>query len=279
MALIHTGSIVSDIRGSVATETYARNQGGLYVRERKGPEVNTGDNRVECRTVLTAISQRWSGALSETERADWRAYAHMHPGLDRWGKPHITNGYAMFVRHLWYYYHVTGTPYWMTAPTGPPLSQPICTISADSITNTVAFSVPPANFDPPAEWLTLYAYVGEERNPGVNFYGSPWRKLDWNMFFDGVWWKDPWTHEYPETLHSGQKLWGRILVQNAATTQLSSPYFPQCIVNPYNGDPNHDPDWRAKAIARLEQLIADCPPDKPQRLAALQAALAQLQES
>lgn len=278
MALIHTGSVVTDIRGSAGTETYARNRGGIYVRERKGPAVNVGDNRIACRDAMRILSQYWSGTLTEQQRSDWRMYAHQHPGLDRWGQPRITTGYCAFIRHNWYYRHFLSSTQYSKAPTSPPVHQPICTISADSVSNTVNITVPPSNYDPPPYYLYLWAYIGYEQNPGVNFAPNKWRNWSWNEGSPGFWMHDPWTAAYPETLHSGQKLWMKLFAQQDPTGQLSTAYITSCIVNPYDGDPHHDPDWRARAIARLEELIANCPADKPRRLQGLQQGLQQRQE-
>jgi len=277
MALIHTGSIVSQIRGSVGTETYSRNSAGPYVRERKGPEVNTGENRVACRDAMTALSQAWSNTLTDQQRTDWRMYAHQHPHPNRWGERSGTAGHCCFIRHNWYLYELTEMLIYVDAPEAPGCHPPTFIVSADSVTNTVSIVIPPENYDPPPENVNLFAYIGYEQNPGVNFAPNKWRRWSANFSMAGDWFLDPWTAEYPDTLHSGQKLWMKLLAQYDLHGELSTPHIASCIVNPFDNNPNHDPDWKAKAITRLELLIAACPPDKPRRLAALQHALERMQ--
>lgn len=278
MAVIHTASIVSDIRGSVATETYARNRGGLYTRKRAGPHDNTGGARVHCRTCLAAVSRAWSDTLTEAQRATWRAYAHRHPGLDRWGNPSITTGHCAFTRHNWYNYQFNEFLWYLDAPPGPPLTQPVLTMTADSVTTTITIAVPPANHDPPAQDAWLWLYQGREQNPGVNFYASPWTLLDYNWCFDGEWGWDPWTIDAIGLLTSGQKIWTRILIQYWHTGEISRPYFPQCIINPFDGDPRHHHEWWGRRIARLHYLIDHCPPDAPRRLATFERALERMEK-
>lgn len=182
MALITAASIVSDIRGSVATETYSRNQGGLYVKTRKGPTDNTGANRDACRATITALSQAWSGTLNEAQRAAWRKYAHQHPKPDRWGSVHLVNGYTRFIRANFYRYRLDTTIPFADPPDQADLHQPPFTFTAHGAGDTVTIALPPANYDPPWPKLELFAYGGDNVSPGVNFYDYNWRYLARNEF-------------------------------------------------------------------------------------------------
>lgn len=230
MALIHTGSIVSDIRGSVGTETYSRNQGGLFVRTRKGPYENVGDNRVACRDALTALSKLWSSTLTGQQRADWRMYAHQHPRPNVWGTSELTNGYATFIRFNWYRWRDTSMLGFPDAPSTPPIIQPLFSFTAAEAANTLTVDVPPANYDPPPANMDFYAYVGYEQNVGVNFCPNTWRKLDVNNWNGAAWSTDPWTVGYPGTLHAGKKLWTKLIAQYADTGEISRPYQTFAIV-------------------------------------------------
>lgn len=224
MALVHTGSIVSDIRGSVGTETYARNQGGLFVRTRKGPTDNTGANRVDCRNKFKALSRLWSSTLTPDQRTNWRAYAHENPDRDTWGVPNLTNGYARFLRTNWYRYRDTAALGYRDAPPSPPIHPPVYVFSADVATNQITFAIPPVNYDPPPADLDLYAYVGYQQNLGVAFAPNTWRKLSVNHWNAAAWSTDPWTVAYPDQLETSKKLWTRIIAQLHDTGELSR-YF------------------------------------------------------
>ncbi|HUW33205.1 MAG TPA: hypothetical protein VM223_16475, partial [Planctomycetota bacterium] len=86
MAGIQLGSIVSDIRGSVGTETYSRGQGGLYVKARSGPTGEPTAKQIQSTDATTALSQAWSDTLTEAQRETWRTYAAQFPKANRWGK-------------------------------------------------------------------------------------------------------------------------------------------------------------------------------------------------
>jgi len=230
MASIHTASIVSDIRGSVASETYSRNAAGLYVTERKGPTDNTGANRVATRDALAALSPLWSSTLTDQQRADWRSYAHQHPRPNQWGTPILTSGYNSFMRHNWYRYRDTLALGFPDAPPTPPIVPPDYTFTADESANTLTFAMPPTNYDPPPANMDLYGYVGYEQLPGTVFCQQSWRKLGVCSWDGADWTIDPCIIAYPGTLHVGMKIWTKVLAQLADTGELSRPTQTSAIV-------------------------------------------------
>lgn len=229
MAVIVPGSIVSDIRGSVGDETYARNQGGLYVRARTTPaDPNTG-NQQACRAAMTALSQFWSANLTEQQRHDWRTYARQHPRRDRFGNEHLSNGYTRFIRINFHRYRLEVAVAFPDAPTHPPIHPPLFTFTALAEDKTVTIVVPPDAYDPPSADLELFAYGGDDVNPGVAYYNTPWRYIARNEF-NGVWDHDPWTINYPLVLVADHKVYVKLIAQNADTGELSTPYQTSAII-------------------------------------------------
>ena len=121
MALINLGSIVADIRGSVGDETYSRNQGGAYVRARSGPSAPPNANQLNITASMTALSQAWSGTLTEANRNTWHEYAEQFPRPNRWGKRVLSNGYTRFVSINFPRYVATGLLTRSVAAAKPPL--------------------------------------------------------------------------------------------------------------------------------------------------------------
>lgn len=229
MAVINTGSIVNDIRGSVGTETYARNQGGIYVRARTTPaDPNTAAQQA-CRAAVTALSQYWSATLTDQQRNDWRRYAHQHPQPDRFGNPHLTNGYTRFIQVNANRYRLDTAVAFSFPPTAPALHPPVFTFTASSGTEEVIIALPPTNYDPPFNGLELFAFIGPEVNAGVNFYNGPWVYLARN-WYNGAWDDDPWELDVGAIHTEDQKVFMKLIAQHKTSGELSTPYQTSAIV-------------------------------------------------
>lgn len=225
MAVIDLGSIVGDIRGSVGNETYGRNQGGLYVRARTGPGDPPTAAQIKITDAMTVLSQYWSATCTEQQRANWRAYAHMHPRRNRWGCPSLTNGYTRFIGTNFRTAIPAGIVNWPDAPPTPPLHPPALTFSIVAATNTVTVALPPPNYpDLPTQALVL-AYWGDAVNAGINFYGSPWTYAGQVFYIAGVGWvPDPWNLNYAAGIAASERLYMKFFIQDIIGGAISNPY-------------------------------------------------------
>lgn len=97
MAGIKTSALISDIRGSVGGNTFARNKAGLYVRARVKPSNPRSTLQQQRRAQASAATAAW-GALSAQQRADWQAYAVNTSWTNRLGDSINIGGEAAFVR-------------------------------------------------------------------------------------------------------------------------------------------------------------------------------------
>lgn len=229
MAVINTGSIVNDIRGSVGTETYFRNQGGLVVRERITPaDPNTADQQA-CRAAMTALSQYWSATLTAQQRTDWRKYAHQHPRRDRFGNVQLTNGYTRFVRINFTRYRLDTAVPFAAPPVQAHLHPPQYTFTADDSADTVTIDLAFPTYGGGLANLELFAYGGPEVNAGVGFYNGPWRYVARNEF-NGSWSTDPWIIAYPWNLTAAKRVYTRIVAQMSDTGELSEPFQTSVII-------------------------------------------------
>jgi len=157
MAVIKTGPIVTDIRGSISDVTFARNQGGLYSRHRAGPTAPPSPDQLKTTATLTFLSRYWSADLTDHQRADWRSYAAQHPRPDRWGIPRLANGYTTFIRHNARLHRITGVVYAPHAPSTPPLSAPQLSIAEALSSGWVTIDLTLHAYRPPTENYTIQA--------------------------------------------------------------------------------------------------------------------------
>lgn len=223
MAVIQTGSIVDDIRGSVGAETYGRNQGGLYVRTRTGPAGPPSADQDKSTAAITALSQYWSATLTDQQRDDWRKYAHQHPRPNRWGTLTITNGYNRFIAHNARIYRITTAVTYPSAPSRPPIHPPVFIIEEALSTEWVTIDMTLANYLPADVDLYVQAYFGINVSPGVNFYAGPWMYAGFNICTaPDTWASDPWMLFHPGDLIKDDKLWMRFIIHELSGGAMST---------------------------------------------------------
>ncbi len=226
MASIVPGSLVGDIRGSVGTETYARNRGGLYVRTRAGPAGPPNPNQIAITNAMTALSQAWSTTLTETQRQSWIQYARQFPRPNRWGEPTNTTGYNRFIAVNFPEQVRTLGLFRTTAPTAPPLPAPVFSFSAAWDDEQILIDTPFVPALPNDSSFRAYFYTGADVPIGVNFYASPWQYRDTNTKINGVWTTDPWLiDDVIFTRFTASHRWGRMRIQNTVTGSISTPGF------------------------------------------------------
>jgi len=96
MAGITTGSIVSDIRGSVGDEIYSRNKYGAYVKAYAAPVQPDTSLQLARRAQMATAIAAWQ-ALSDSERIAWNAFASGSLIENSVGKTVSRNGFGLFV--------------------------------------------------------------------------------------------------------------------------------------------------------------------------------------
>lgn len=229
MAVIKTGSIVADIRGSVGDDTYARNQGGLYIRARSSPTGEPTEDQLACQAAVTALSQYWSATLTDQQRADWRTYAHQHPGPNRWGDLTITNGYTRFIRLNFTRYRIDTAVAFPDAPLGPPIHPATFTFTAEDAGDTVTIDLSFPTYGGGLKNLQVFAYLGPQVNAGRNFFNGPFRYVGTNRY-NTSWQFDAWTEDSPWNLTEGKKVFLRMVAQMRDNGELSSAFQTSTIV-------------------------------------------------
>lgn len=226
MANVRPSSTVGDIRGKLGQEVYARNSAGLYVRSLGSWVQPDTQRQVDARAAITALSQAWSGTLTEANRNSWRSYARRWPMPNTWGDLILTTGYNYFVRCNAYRYRQNTSIDFQAAPNAGPLSPPVVTFTTDPGNDQLTVIVPPVNYAPPSHPLRLWLFVGLQQTQGVHFYAGPWRYVAENLW-SGAWASDPWTVASPWTLDIDKRLWLYVAAQDSVNGQLSRQYYAQ----------------------------------------------------
>lgn len=221
MAVVKTGSLISDIRGSVGDETFSRNQGGLFVRTRTGPGGTPTPNQIAITDAMTDLSQAWSATLTDAQRDSWRQYAAQHPRRDQWGNPTLSNGYTRFISVNFAEYVRASAILRTSAPAAPPLPLPIYNMTMDIYTGTLTIVTPLIHPLDDDSNFRAYLYLGDDVGAGVNYYSAPFVYRSTNTKLLGTWSTSPW-RIYPTYSASGvRKRWTRLRVQNTDTGAIS----------------------------------------------------------
>ena len=214
MAVIHTGSIVSDISGSVGTETYSRNQGGLFVKTRKGPTAPPSESQLEVTATITALSRAWSDTLTDGQRETWRTYAAQFPEANHWGERLLHNGYARFIAVNFPRFRNADALATAVAPTAPPFCTPGFILTATTVPDMFTIPKPIINEIDELHTLWVFTYIGIEKTPGVNYYSGPWKFLSFHTRTLQAWTAAPLTVTVaPPVYTTGKKIWLRMRIQ------------------------------------------------------------------
>lgn len=87
-----------EVRGSMGGVTFSRNRFGQYKRVRAVP-VNPNSSRQQgARNRFTALTELWSGTLTEAQRISWNDYAAAVPVTNRLGQSIFLTGFNHYVR-------------------------------------------------------------------------------------------------------------------------------------------------------------------------------------
>ena len=96
MAKIRPGGLVGQISGSVGGDTFSRNRGGPYIRNRAIPTVSTTDFAMAAKNRLGLASTRWQ-TLSDAQRNAWTNWATNRPITDRLGESITLSGQQAYI--------------------------------------------------------------------------------------------------------------------------------------------------------------------------------------
>ena len=173
-ALIKPGPLVADIRGSIGGTTFARNRGGMYVRNRTTPLNPQSLAQSTVRATLGQLANNWTTVLTQAQRDAWDAWAGQVPVPNAFGEDRFLSGINAYVAGN-ALLSQAGESLVTTAPTvfakGPSLNATYSLLaSVDSVSLTAV-----GGFDPDASGVTVLSYISAPQNPGINFFKGPFR--------------------------------------------------------------------------------------------------------
>lgn len=166
MALIQLGGGVTDIRGSIAGNTFSKSKAGNIIRARRKP-VNPRSNLQSTRRANTAyLATYWSKTLTAQQRADWRAYAAGTVWTNKLGQTIEIGGNAAFMR-LNTLFLIAGFGVWAPAPSALGHAGGVTvTFQAENDTSKIQLDEPGGAFDKNDDGSHLLVFVGLPSAPG-----------------------------------------------------------------------------------------------------------------
>jgi len=226
MALVKFGGGISQMSGSIAGNTFARNRFGNYVRARTKPVNPNSTLQAAARSRVGSLTQAWRTALDAAERLSWSTYAAAVGTKNKLGETVFLTGLNHFVRSNSTRLQVGKT----VVEPGPtvlalPEKDPILAVSASVATQLLTMV-----YDVAQPWMLeanafLAVYQGEPQNATRNFFAGPWRfagKILQNV-------APTYTVPCSFTLVLGQKVWVYARI-GRADGRLSEPMVVSCVV-------------------------------------------------
>lgn len=96
--MLFRGSLIAQASGSVAGNTFSRNRGGQYIRNRATPINPNTAQQIAVRSAFADLSNLWSEILTQGQRDAWNTYAANVPVLNRLGDSIFLTGFNMYIR-------------------------------------------------------------------------------------------------------------------------------------------------------------------------------------
>lgn len=174
MAKIKESALVAAITGSAGGNTFARNKGGAYVRQKVSPTQPQTERQSAQRSIFTVVSQAWRN-LTDPQRAQWEAWAANHPYTDAFGNTQLLSGNAAFMRVngdiLTLGLDMTNTP--LADPTvNPPGIVSVAAVAATGVVTATLAAAPDAD-DVYAIWTTRGLSPGVAYANNAFKFGGP----------------------------------------------------------------------------------------------------------
>lgn len=177
MAISKFGSLLTDLRNSIGSDTYSRNKGGAYVRTRSTPANPQTTRQQEVRAKMTNISQAWA-SLSDSERQQWIEAAANFPYRNQFGDTYFLSGIALHNALNLSLANIS-KPYIASPPAAeslPGLSS--LSVTARVTTNRVRIAFSPS---PIPAGYAMNVYATDSISPGINYVKN---RLRWIYYLD-----------------------------------------------------------------------------------------------
>jgi len=230
MALVQYGGGITQMAGSIAGQTHARNRFGNYIRARTKPVNPKSDRQAKVRAIIAELVERWNETLSDAQRTAWETYAAAITMKNRLNADIHLTGFNHYIRSNASFLDAVAQ-YFDDAPTTLSLAQQDPAFAIAATANDQLISV---TFNPNLDWNSepgagLMMLDGRPQNNTRNFFAGPYRGIQWLGGIQPPGNTSPQTHTGIFTLVAGQKIWvqGRII---RADGRLSQPMTASCVI-------------------------------------------------
>lgn len=176
MALLKFGGGITEMRGSIAGNTYSRNRYGAYARARTKPVNPNSARQQSVRAALAFLTERWSATLTAAQRAAWNLYGSNVVMTNKLGESINLSGFNHYIRSNTILKLLGIT----VVDAGPvvfeiPEADPTYAIAASEATQQIT-----TTYDDTMDWADendayMFGFQGSPQNAQRNFFGGPWR--------------------------------------------------------------------------------------------------------
>lgn len=230
MALIKFGGGITEMRGSIAGNVFARNRYGAYVRSRTKPINPNSVMQGLVRSAMSAVTEYWNTTLTAAQRTAWATYASAVAMKNKLGETVYLSGFNHFVRG-----NATRSRLNLDivsdGPTELTLPAKDTTIA---VTASVATQKVTVDFDNAQSWANvadghLCLFVGVPQMVTRNFFAGPWKYAG---KVDGATPTPPVSGAQitsPFTLVLGQRLFCYLVILEA-DGRYSEPMYASCTI-------------------------------------------------
>lgn len=168
-------ALLTQVSGSVGGATFARNQGGLYIRARSVPTNPASAFQVAVRNNLATLTNRWTQTLTVAQRGGWATYAQNVPLTGPLGDARPIGALAMYVRC-----NVPRLQAGLAVQDTFPSVFTLGTFTLGAVSAVAATQLISLNFTATDLWAVavggaLLLYVSRPQSVGINFFKGPYR--------------------------------------------------------------------------------------------------------
>lgn len=230
MALVKYGGGITQMSGSIAGNTFARNRYGNYVRARTKPVNPDTALQQRVRAAVSALSSRWGVTLSAAQRTAWGLYASSVAMKNKLGETVNLSGFNHYIRSNAFLAQYAIT----LIDAGPvdftlPAQDPTLTITASEATQQVMVA-----FDDGLGWESednayLSVLFGQPQNAQRNFFAGPWKGIRYLSGSAGVPLVSPLPVGALFNISEGQREWCQFRIHRD-DGRVTEPWTAQCVV-------------------------------------------------
>ena len=224
MALVKFGGGITEMRGSIAGNTFSRNRSGAYVRSKTTPVNPSSSGQQAVRSSMAFLTDRWSNVLNAAQRTAWNLYGSSVVMTNKLSESINLSGFNHYIRSNLEYKRTFGA----TIDAGPvvfeiPAADPSFAITVSEGTQFITVTHDAGMAWADENGAAMFLYQGSPQNAQRNFFGGPWRYFANIPGINGAPAGSPSDHAAVIAVAELQRLWcyARIV---RADGRLSAPF-------------------------------------------------------